>query len=293
MAFITLFSSCITDGETLCPEEKVTFHFFAEKFQNKSQNALDDREDRFCDRIHHVRYYLYKENNLLEERVIDKFDSSNNNCFTLEYTDLEPGNYEMVVIGNSTKTALTGDPVKPANLVITYPGAIDTEDYFTSVFPFTVRPNEVKTYEVGLSRAHGVIRYKFVNMPADIAGIGVAMKNVTGQKWVTGDYKEILEADRRYTISNVVTRQTGEDNPDYVIGTFPSPVNERSSFYLSLYRNGVDTPYLTQMVSDTLNVIRNQLIEITTTFNDGNMSFEIVLDNEWDGSIPGGIGVVN
>lgn len=293
IAILTLFSSCIKDGETLCPEGKVTFLFFAEKFQNKSQNPLDDREEKFCDRIQQVRYYLYKDNNLKEERVIDKFDSNNSNCFTLEYTDLEPGNYRMVVIGNSTKTALSGDPANAANLVLTYPGTMETEDYFTTVFPFTVHAEEVKTYEVGLSRAHGVIRYKFVNMPADVSGIGVMMDNVTAKKWITGDYAEVYEASRRFNINRTETRQSGNDEiQDYVIGTFPTTVNERSAFYLSLYRDGVDTPYLNRMISDTLVVTRNQLIEIVTTFNDGNVDFEIYLDNEWDGSLHGGIGEV-
>lgn len=291
--FSILFSSCIKDGEIPCPEEKVTFLFYAEKFQNKSQIALDDREDKFCDRIQHVRYYLYKDNVLIEEKEVNKFNDTQASCFTLEYTGLVPGSYELIAVGNSTRTALGGDPVKASNLVLTYPGYADTEDYFYSVFPFTVKAEEVKTYEVGLSRAHGVVRYRFINLPDDVAGIGVMVKNVGTEKWITGDFTNAFEAGYQYAINKIATRQEVIDlDNDYIIGTFPSPTDENSSFHLSLFRDGQQEPYFSQMIADTLAVTRNQLIDIITTFNGDEVNFEVVLDNVWDGSHLGGIGEV-
>jgi len=284
-------TGCIKDGMEECPPEpKIVLEFYAEKFQNKSQNALDDREEKFCDRIKHVRYYLYKDNKLIEDRIVDKFESTVGNCFTLEFNDLAQGQYQMVVIGNSTRNALTGDPVNPANLVITYPGSNDTEDFFTATFPFTVT-NESKKYEIGLYRAHGVIRYHFINMPDDLAGVQVRMSNVGSEKWVTSDYKNVVDATHRFTFTQSATRADIEDNA-LVIGTFPTPQNEFSEYHINLYREGEDNPYLSRMIADTLGVIRNQLIDIVTTFNDGNVGFEIYMDNEWDGSLWGGIGEV-
>lgn len=286
-------SGCIKDGLEECPPEpKIALEFYAEKFQNKSQNALDDREEKFCDRIKHVRYYLYKDKELIRERIVDKFENTDGNCFTLEFDDLQPGQYEIVVIGNSSRSALTGDPMDAASLVITYPGSLDTEDYFTATFPFTVKAEESKKYEVGLYRAHGVIRYHFVNPPDDLVGVQVRMTNVGSEKWVTGDYMNVIDATHRFTTIQTATRADIEDGA-LVIGTFPTPQNEFSEYYLSLYREGEDNPYLSRMIADTLGVIRNQLIDIVTTFNDGNVSFEVYMDNEWDGSLWGGIGEVN
>ncbi len=288
---IVFLSGCnIKDGEEPCPPEpRVKINFFAEKFRNKSQNPLDDREEKFCDRINHIRYYLYKDGVLKEEQVVDKFDDTTNNCFSLVFDNLEYGNYELIAIGNSTHTALTGDPVKSSNLVITFPGCGDTEDYFTSVFPFTVNSEESKEYEVGLLRAHGVIRYTFNNMPSDIVGVEVVMKNVGVEKWVTGDYMNAYDADYRFIMNPTLRAITDQD---YVIGTFPTPTDERSTYVMNLYRGTEETPYFSQMISDTLTVTRNQLLEIATTFNDGNVSFEVILDSGWDGSLLGGIGEV-
>ncbi len=291
MAFITFLSSCdMKDGEIPCPPEpRVKLNFYAEKFRNKSQNPLDDREEKFCDRINHIRYFLYKDNALIEERIIDTFDHTQSDCFSLEYDNLTYGNYKAVVIGNSVKTLLEGDPVVADNMFITFPGCADTEDYFTAVFPFTVNSDESKEYEVGLLRAHGVIRYTFNNLPSDIVGIEVVMKNVASEKWITGDYKEVCDADNRFVVIPVSKAIT---DGDYVIGTFPTPGNEYSAYYMNLYRENDEEAYFSQMISDTLTVTRNQLLEIATDFNDGNVTFEVILDSDWNGSLPGGIGEI-
>lgn len=282
---MTALTGCIKDGEIPCPEGTIQIHFFAEKFQNKSQNPLDEREEKFCDRIGHIRYYLYKNGELQEKRIVENFSDVESNCYSLKYTGLEYGDYELVIVSNCTKEALSGDPVKASNLLLTYPGGPNTEDFFTAVFPFTVNSNESKEYEVGLLRAQGVVRYTFANMPSNITGVGIRLTNVGNEKWITGDYSNMCEATHHYT--TLQTRQAS--NYGYVIGTFPTIPAERSAYYLSLYRDGSDTPYTTQMIVDTLSVIRNQLIDITTSFGEGGeITYEITLDNEWDGSILGG-----
>jgi len=292
----TLFlSGCIKDGMIECPPESeanIVLEFYAEKFQNASQNALDDREENFCDRIEHIRYYLYKDGVLIEDSIVTEFDKTANSCFTMELDSLEYGQYEMVVVGNSTRNALTGDSVNASNLVITYPGSTDTEDFFTAVFPFTVNSQDSKTYEVGLYRAHGVIRYHFINVPEDLSEVEVLVSNVGSEKWVKGNYINVVDATQLYAITQTATRADIEDNA-LLIGTFPTPQNEFSEYHLSLYRKGETSPYFSSMIADTLQVVRNQLIDIVTTFNNGNVDFEIYMDNEWDGSLWGGIGEVN
>ena len=184
--FVTL-SGCVKDGVEECPAGTVQLHFFVEKFRNKSLNPLDDREAKFCDRVGHIRYYLYKDGTLIRNQIVDQFQDVGSNCYSLSLPDLEYGDYEMVLVANCTKRALSGDPVKSSNLLLTYPGSSDTEDFFTAVFPFTVNSNEAKEYEVGLLRTHGVVRYTFLNMPSDVYDFEVVMENVGNEKWISGD----------------------------------------------------------------------------------------------------------
>jgi len=277
------------DGVDECPAGDVRLHFYVEKFRNKSQNALDDREDIFGDIVTHFRYFLYKDGTLHKQGIIDNFQATTGNNYTLDFTDLDYGNYEMVVVANSTHTALSGDAAQSANLVVKYPGSMDTEDYFSAVYPFSVNSDKTMEYDVGLSRMQGVIRYNFRNMPADITAMEIAIENVTSEKWITGDYKTSYQALRTYDI--IPVRQTGDDirNSAYIMGTFPTLEGEYATYHLNLFRDGESIPYRSERISDNLTVARNQLLDLLVTFNaDGSFKFEVLLDNEWGGSNPGG-----
>jgi len=283
---IIIISGCVKDGLDECPEGNVRLNLFVEKFRNKSQNPLDDYEESFNERVQHLRYYLYRNGVLKQQGIVDKFEKASASSHTFDLQNLEYGSYNMVIVANCTKTALSGDIALADNLLLTYPGSIETEDFFTAVFPFEVESNNTAQYDVGLLRTQGIIRYTFNNLPAEVSDIEMVMKNVSSEKWVTGDYMNACEAARRYTIS--LLKQASETDDDYIVGTFPSLANERAAYYLNLYRNNEDTPYMTHLVTDTLTVTRNQLLDIAVTFNKGGLSFEIDLDSEWDGSSSGG-----
>lgn len=286
LLFIMSFPSCeIRDGVDECPEGDVRLHFYVEKFRNKSQDPLSDRESLFCDRVNHIRYYLYHEGALKEQGIVDVFNDKQIGFYTFNYPNLEFGDYRIVVVANSTKTALTGDPSNPDNLVITYPGSLDTEDYFTAVYPFSVTSTAPQEHIVGLSRAHGVVRYTFKNLPEDAVAVSVMMENVGLEKWVTSDYRKTFNADRSFRMLPV-TRQS--ETEEYIMGTFPTLANGRSTFRVGLLREGEIEPYLSQMISDTLTVTRNQLLDLSVTYDNGRFRCEILMDNSWDGSNPGG-----
>lgn len=286
IATITFAGCSIRDGEDPCPEGDVRINLYAEKFRNRSEDPLSDREILFCERINHIRYYLYQDDVLKEQGIIDAFDDRQIGFYSFRFPNLEYGNYKAVFVSNCTREALTGDPSNADNLLLTYPGTLDTEDFFTAVFPFTVQSADPHEYTVGLSRAHGVIRYTFNNLPEDAIAIGVIMENVGEQKWVTSDYRNSISADMRYDVIPI-TRQAGEVE-DYIMGTFPTVADQRSTFHLGLYRQGQDEPYLSQMISDTLTVVRNQLLDIAVTYDNGTFNFEILMDKDWNGSNPGG-----
>lgn len=286
LLLIVFFSSCVTDGEDPCPPAgSVKIDFFVEKFRNQSENPLDDREEDFLSRVNHLRYFIYKDNELYDQGIINNFTKASSPSYSFQFTELDYGNYNMVVIANCTKDALSGDPSNADNLLLTFPGCTDTEDFFTAIFPFSVQSDEVKEYEVGLMRTHGVIRYTFKNMPDNITDMEIVMKNVSQEKWVTGDYMTTCEASRQYVMIPLEKKSATDD---YIMGTFPTLPDEKSVYYLNLYRERGTTPYISQMITDDLIVKRNQLLDIAVTFNDGYLSFEIDLDSDWDGSSSGG-----
>lgn len=285
LLLMTLFSGCVKDGEDLCPPAgSVKIDFFVERFRNQSENPLDDREEDFFSRVNHLRYFIYKDGELYDQGIIDQFLKATSPSHTFRFTGLDYGNYNMVVVANCTKEALSGNPANADNLLLTYPGCTDTEDFFTATFPFVVKSDEVKEYEVGLIRTHGVIRYTFKNLPDNITDMEIIMRNVSQEKWVTGDYKAACEATRRYQVVPLVKQSTTDD---YIIGTFPTLPDDKSVYYLNMYREGETTPYISQMITDDLIIRRNQLLDIAVTFNDGYLSFEIDLDSDWGGSSSG------
>jgi hypothetical protein len=287
---VLLATSCIRQGEDPCPTGAARLHLYVEKFRNRSQDPLSDREPVFSARVGHLRYYLYHEEELRHpERIVDLFPDETSPCYDIDLTGLDYGDYRIVIVANSTRAALGGDPVSAHNLVITYPGVADTEDFFTAVFDFRVSEEAVRDYEIGLLRTQGVVRYTFRNMPQDVSAFEIVMENVATQKWVTGDYMLPYQALRRYDLVVPLTRQSAAgDTEAYVIGTFPTLADEHTTYTLRLYAGGEQTPFRTQRIVDNLRVERNQLLDITTIFNQGDISFLINVDSDWDGSTPGG-----
>lgn len=293
---LIMMSGCIKDGLKECPESDITIRLYAERFQNSSENPLDDIENVFTERVTHLRYYLYKDGQMVGEKILPDlltFRNTSNKAYTLGFDALEYGNYELVVVGNCTKNGLSGNPARINNLLLTYAGCANTEDYFTAVFPFTVNSNDPATYDVGLSRVHGVILYRFVNLPENITAVGVSMENVSNEKWIYGSYANRARAEQQYSVihpTSEVGKPVGSD--DFVMGTFPTLSGEKSAYHLSLFREDELLPYSTLLISDTLNVRRNQLLEVIATFrSEYEVDFEINLDTRWDGFNSGGISI--
>ncbi|MCD7899128.1 MAG: hypothetical protein LUH22_04425 [Bacteroides sp.] len=284
LLFIITSYSCVKDGEELCPEGNVRLRIYAEKFQNKSDDPLSDRESIFYDRVSHIRYYLYKDGVLDRSVIVNVFDDVTSDSYLLNLPDLEYGNYQIALVTNSTRTALTGDGTSIDNLLLTYPGSDLTEDYFSQVFSFEVNSPDTKEYNVGLSRVQGVIRYTFNNLPEDASYVEVIMKNVSNEKWITGEYMNACQANRRYAMIPVTRAET----EDLVMGTFPTLTTQRSALDVNLYKMDGDVAFMTQMISDTLTVSRNQLLDIVLTYEDGKFNYEILMDTTWDGSSSGG-----
>lgn len=279
-----ILAGCVKENLDPCPVGNVRVNVYAEKFRNVSENAMDNVETRFTDRIGHLRYFLYQEGRLKEEGIVSDLSAVNGAFYTLSWQNLDFGDYQLVLVCNSTAHALTGDESSADNLLLTYPGADLTEDYFSAVFPFKVDCDCNSEYNVGLSRMQGVVRYTFKNLPSDLTDIGIGMKGMTSRKYITGDY----EGEGNVTYNYLIIPVRAAADPNFSIAVFPTLAGKRAAFSMKLYRNHEPAPYYDRMITDTLRIRRNQLLDIATSFSNGEISFEILMDSSWDGSVPGG-----
>lgn len=284
IGILFILSSCIKEDLDPCPLSKVKVNVYAEKFQNPSENAMDNVEGNIKDRIGHLRYYLYQGGKMKKKGIVSDWAAVNGAFYTLTWEGLDWGDYQLVLVCNSTKNALSGDDNFVDNLLLTYPGCDLTEDYFATVFSFTVDCDCELEFNTALSRVQSIVRYTFKNVPSDLTDIEVEMSRLTARKYITGDYEGEGNAIKKYTI--IPAR--AESVPGFVIGTFPTLTDTRALLNMRFYRNHEVGPYYEKLVTDTLRVKRNQLLDIVTTFSDGKIDFEIRLDGSWDGFTPGG-----
>lgn len=277
-----LLTGCVRETLDPCPEGQVRIQIYVEKFQADTGNPLDDPEPNFNDRIKNLHYYLYKENTLQEQGVLTDVQNTSDSSYLFQRSGLPFGDYRLLLIGNGGNEIIAGTPDHPDNLWIIYPGVDQTDDYFSASFPFTVDCNCTQHYRTGLMRTHGVIRYSFRDIPANVTAMEMSMSNITTKKQITGDYAETAEVTKRVALD---TRNTDKD---IVIGTFPTPGGQHSAYHLKIYTDHSAEPWYDKQVTDTLTVRRNQLLVITTRFTQSYPQFEVIVDPKWDGSIPGG-----
>lgn len=282
-------TSCIKETLEECPSGDVRVNIYVEKFQVQPSDGVAGREPVFNERIGTLRYLLYKEGRLLLEGTLADCLQCRDSAYVFHLPNLEWGRYQLILAGNCEDVALSGDA---DNLVIAYPGVENGKDYLTASLPFTVDCDCELQYTTCLSRMHGVIRYLFEGLPTDVKVLEMRMTHLGNQYRIGGDYNGDNEIVKRVNLDEQFpSGTTGETRPDrlnVLIGTFPTTAGQRSAYYLTLYNDPDSSPWFQEMVTDTLTVVRNQLLEILTRFDTGTPSFEVHVDTRWDGAIDGG-----
>ncbi len=282
---VLLFSGCIHETLDPCPIGDVKVNIYVEKFQAVTHNYPDDMETSFNTRINDIHYFLFKDNALIEEGRIADCSPYTAGPYTFERAGLEFGDYCLAVVSNCS--AYVGGNA-PADLFFTYAGVDNKEDYFAVCFPFTVDCDCTSEYNAYMERTHGVIRYTFSNVPREVSGIEVTMTHVANKKMIDGDYSDQIEVTKRIPVGQLARARAAEEDVTLVLGTFPTTTGMRSAYKLRLYNQGQDQPWYDETVTDTLNVRRNQLLEIATSFIGNIPSFKVMIDTAWDGSNWGG-----
>lgn len=276
-----LLAGCIKEDLEPCPESEVRIKFYVEKFQAVPQAAFASAEPHFNDRIARLQYYLYKGEIVVEEGLLSDCTSCRDSAYVFSRKGLDFGDYKLVLIGNDSDGAFTPGP---AGWVVTYPGIDRTKDFFAASLPFTVNCTCVLHYQGLLERMHGVVKSSFEQLPEDVTALEIRLTNVGIRKPIEGGYEGSEELTKRIDLAP----RDGSKQVTVVTGVFPPPAGQHSAYYLSLYKNGEDLPAYQSLVTDTLTVVRNQLVEVKTRFDQTGPSFEVHVDTEWEGSLPAG-----
>ncbi|MDL2319548.1 hypothetical protein LJC45_00240 [Alistipes sp. OttesenSCG-928-B03] len=289
-----VFLACdIRLGEDPCPN--VNIKLFAEVFQNpEMEDPLHKTEANFYSRIGHLEYMLYKDGVLVDH---DKFDVSGTApSHLLPLIGLPYGDYALIVVGNCKNNKLEGNLEDICSLKLRYPGWRSSEDFFYRLFHFSVDSEEDKEYDLGLYRAHGFVRVSFVNMPEFINKFQIRIGNVTQAREIE---KRTFITRHDEATSFDISNSTNLEEDCFIVGTFPSLKSSDAlttagtPIYIDLFHDGdPDTPYYTECAGTDLEIVRNHLLNLRLIFNDGETSFDISLDTDWDGTLfPGDGGV--
>lgn len=274
-------TGCIREDLEPCPMGNVRIKLYVEKFQADPAYPFAGTEPCFGDRVGQLRYYLYKDGVVREQGLLSDCSTCRDSAYVFQRSGLEFGQYKLVLLANCENAVLTDDA---AGWVLAYPGVDRTADYLTASFPFAVDCDCELFYRTLLERMHGVIRYSFEQLPPEVTALEMKMTQVGGRKPIDGEYEEATEVTEHVDLM----RFKDVNNVDVVVGTFPTLAGQHSAYYLSLYKNGQTTPAYNGLVTDTLTVVRNQLLEIKTRFGAMSPSFEVYVNTKWDGSLPGG-----
>lgn len=294
MLALLAFSACdIRLGEDPCPD--VNIKLFAEVFQNpEMEDPLHQTETNFYSRIGHLEYLLYKDGVLADRGKSDV--SGTGPSHLLPLIGLPYGEYTLIIIGNCKKNKLEGTAEDHHSMKLRYPGWRNTEDFFYRLFKFTVDSEENLEFDLGLYRAHGFVRVSFVHMPEFINKFHIRIGNVTLVREI-GKRTFVTRHDE--TVSFDINSSANLADDGFIVGTFPSMKKESTlqpegtPIYIDLFHDGdPNTPYYTACAGTDLEIVRNHLLDLRMVFNDGNTSFEVSLDTDWDGTLfPGGGGI--
>ena len=195
----------------------VTLTIAAEKFQ---QPATDKGqwEDNLSARISSIRYYLYKDNTLVQSGIIDNATDLDTDTHPLSFPKLAFGEYCLGLVANASEEELS-DTTTPEALNLNYPGAEQTKDYFTSCYDFTVDCECGYQDFVILRRTQAVTQFQLKQLPENITGIAVEMHKVAATCQIDTLYKGETIAEYHTTVTEATNV---EGIVSFNIGTFPT-----------------------------------------------------------------------
>lgn len=287
---LLLSVSCIEEKLDACPPRggNVAVTLRIEKFQTRPPYRPSDLEPEFTARIHSLDYLLYADGRLIAQGRADDVGAAAGDCYLFRLDTLPFGAYRLAFAANAAPRMMAGTTDAPELRYIVYQGEKDDDDHFRADLPFEVTCPCRNEFETVLRRVHGVTRFRFENLPAEITSVEVALDNIGERMPLCGEPDRPCEVSRLIPVANLATRAAGT----YTLGTFCTLPDMKSAWRLKLYAGDASSPIYDRVVTDTLNIECNQLIELTARFKEGDfrgeIDFSVDVDTTWDGSNEGG-----
>lgn len=297
--------SCIEEDLDACPDEGggVTVALSVEKFQTRPPYAPADLEERFRDRIHSLNYLLYADGRLIEQGTLDvasgvgpaaasgaAIDRSRTSegIFLFRHDPLPFGSYRLAFVANAAPQMMEGSTDAPELYYVTYQGQDEGDDHFRGDLNFDVTCPVRNEFESVLRRIYGVARFRFEQIPAEVSAIEVSLDNVGARMPLSGDPDRACQVAERVAVADFASGAAGS----FTLGAFPTLPGLRSTWRMKLYGADASEPIYDRIVTDTLRVVSNQLLDLKVRFRegdlDGDIEFTVDLDTTWDGSNEGG-----
>ena len=282
-------ASCIEEKLDACPPGggSVTVALRVEKFRTRPPYRPSDMEPDFAARVHSLDYLIYADGRLVGQGRAEDIRAADGDSYLFRCDTLPFGTYRLAFAANTEPRMMTGKKDAPELCYIAYQGE-GGDDHFRADVPFEVTCPCRNEFEAVLQRVHGVTRFRFENVPAEIASVEVSLDNVGGRMPLCGDPDLPCEVVRRIPVAGLAARAAGS----YTLGTFCTLPGVKTAWRLKLYADDASSPVYDRLVTDTLCIECNQLTELAARFRDGDfqgeIDFSVDVDTTWDGSNDGG-----
>lgn len=294
-AFLCLMqaTSCIEEDLDACPPVGggVAITLRVEKFGTRPPYAPTDLEERFAARIHSLDYLLYADGRLIEQGNLGDAGSTDGDSYVFRHDTLPFGAYRLAFAANATPDVMVGAPDAPELYCIAYQDEAKSDDYFRGDLSFDITCPYRNEFETVLRRVHGVTRFRFENIPDGIDAVEVSLDHVGARTPLSGDPDRACTVSKRVRVEDLAARTAGS----FTLATFSTLPGMKTSWRLRLY-GSEEKPVYERIVTDTLRIESNQLIELATRFKEsdlqGEIEFTVNFDTSWDGSNEGGGGEI-
>lgn len=282
--FLLSLAGCVKETLDKCPEGNVRVNVYAEKFQTNSSDVTSDIEDQIGKRIDFMHCILYRDDDYVLDTVIEGVSGVKDSHLPVDFRQLPFGNYNLVIIGNCLPETMGGDFHLRDGMLLLYPGADKAEDMFATVVPFTVDCDCSTEFSTKLRRLMGVVRCEMNGLADDVSEIEVIFHNINSQCGKDGIFSLPIDINKRVKI--IRTRST--EPQSVLLGVFPTVSDKPASYEIKFYAEGQTEPTFSKVMSDKINILRNQYVELISDFSKGEVQFTIRLDTQWDDHMQGG-----
>lgn len=275
----SLLESCWHEDLSRCWKGDVVLSVTAERFGEQPDGPS---ETDFGSRISNLQYYLFDTDGKLAGQGTADGSSFTGDHYDLTFPTLPFGDYTLALTAN-TDGALH-DAASWRSLSLESPETSGS-DYFTSLYTFRLDCECGYQDFVKLYRAKGIVEVRLEELPAAITRARVDITPVSAYCLPDTTYQGSMAVRGELPVSG----GSGTEAVTLRLDAFPNPADSLATVTLTLYMTGSqgeETVASRRVLTDRLQVVRNQLTGILADFNysiTGQPGIQITLNPDWDG----------